>query len=190
MQAKALKLRETSSFVVEWLKAPLVTASVIPSSQRLAKKMVVGLDASVEQVIELGPGTGVFTNAILAAGVSEAALVLVELNAKFATQLQHKYPQATVINGSAESLAHFGLGKADRVISGLPLLSIRDVDVDAILGAAFSVMKPGAALVQFTYGYKCPVKPALMLKHGLMARRENFVLNNFPPAYVYHIYKR
>lgn len=190
MLAKALKLQETSSFIIEWLKAPLVTASVIPSSQRLAKRMVVGLDASAESVIELGPGTGVFTTAILDAGVSEDALVLVELNNKFAAQLRRKYPRATVINGAAEALTHLNLAKADAVISGLPLLSIRDEHIDAILGGVFSVMKPGAALVQFTYGYKCPVKPELMAKHELVAQRESFVLNNFPPASVYHIRKR
>lgn len=190
MLAKALKLQETSSFIVEWLKAPLVTASVIPSSKRLARKMVAGLDASAELVIELGPGTGVFTNAILEAGVSEKKLVLVELNNKFAAQLRRKYPKATVINGAAEALTHLNLDKADAVISGLPLLSIRDEHIDAILGGVFSVMKPGAALVQFTYGYKCPVKSELMAKHGLIARRESFVLNNFPPASVYHIRKR
>ena len=187
---KALKLQETSSFIVEWLKAPLVTASVIPSSRRLAKKMVSGLDPAAQLVIELGPGTGVFTYAILAAGVSEKSLVLVELNNKFALQLRRKYPKATVINGAAEALTHLNLDKADAVISGLPLLSIRDEHIDAILAGAFSVMKPDAALVQFTYGYKCPVKPELMAKHQLVARRESFVLNNFPPASVYHIRKQ
>ena len=190
MLAKALKLQETSSFIIEWLKAPLVTASVIPSSRRLARKMVAGLDSAAELVIELGPGTGVFTNAILEAGVSEEALVLVELNNKFAAQLRCKYPKVTVINGAAEALTHLNLDKADAVISGLPLLSIRDEHIDAILGGVFSVMKPGAALVQFTYGYKCPVKPELMSKHELIARRESFVFNNFPPASVYHVLKR
>lgn len=190
MLAKALKLQETSSFIIEWLKAPLVTASVIPSSKRLARRMVTSLDASAELVIELGPGTGVFTNAILEAGVGEESLVLVELNNKFAAQLRRKYPRAMVINGAAEALTHLNLGKADAVISGLPLLSIRDEHIDAILGGVFSVMKPGAALVQFTYGRKCPIKPELMAKHGLVERRESFVLNNFPPASVYHIYKR
>lgn len=190
MLAKTLKLQETSSFIIEWLKAPLVTASVIPSSQRLARKMVTRLDSSAELVIELGPGTGVFTNAILATGVREEALVLVELNNKFAAQLRRKYPKATVINGAAEALTHLNLDKADTVISGLPLLSIKDEHIDAILGGAFSVMKPGAALVQFTYGYKCPVKQELMHKHDLVARRDSFVLNNFPPASVYHVFKR
>ena len=190
MLARALKLHETSSFIVEWLKSPLVTASVIPSSKRLAKKMVAGLDPSAALVIELGPGTGVFTNELLTIGVKEESLVLVELNNKFASKLRKKYPKALVINGAAEALSHLQLDKADAVISGLPLLSIRDEHIDEILKGTFAVMKPGAALVQFTYGYKSPVKQELLDKHGLVAQRHSFVLNNFPPASVYHIRKK
>ena len=129
MLSKALKLQETSSFIVEWIKSPLVTASVIPSSTRLAKKMVQGLSPDSEQVIELGPGTGVFTNQLLAAGIKEEALVLVELNNKFAGKLRKKYPQATVINGAAEALPRLQLKKANAVVSGLPLLSMRDKQI-------------------------------------------------------------
>ncbi|MEZ5478590.1 MAG: hypothetical protein R3E95_14260 [Thiolinea sp.] len=58
MLSKALKLQETSTFIIEWLKAPLVTASVIPSSKRLARKMVQDIHPGMQSVIELGPGTG------------------------------------------------------------------------------------------------------------------------------------
>lgn len=191
MLARALKLHETSSFIIEWLKSPLVTASVIPSSKRLGRKMVAGLDPSAELVIELGPGTGVFTNELLAAGIREEALVLVELNNKFAGKLRKKYPKALVVNGAAEALSLLQLeNHADAVISGLPLLSIRDEHIDDILSGVFEVMKPEAALVQFTYGYKCPVKPELLKKHELVSQRHSFVLNNFPPASVYHIRKK
>ncbi len=190
MSSKALKLQETSSFIIEWIKSPLVTASIVPSGVRLAKKMVQGLSPDSEQVIELGPGTGVFTNQLLAAGIKEEALVLVELNNKFAGKLRKKYPQATVINGAAEALPRLQLKKANAVVSGLPLLSMRDKQIDAILTGVFGVMQPNGVLVQFTYGYNCPVKKELLQKHGLTASRNSFVINNFPPASVYHITKQ
>lgn len=190
MLSKALKLQETSSFIVEWIKSPLVTASVIPSSTRLAKKMVQGLSPDSHQVIELGPGTGVFTQQLLTAGIQEEALVLVELNNKFAGKLRKKYPKATVINGAAEALPLLQLKKANAVVSGLPLLSMRDKQIDAILKGVFDVMQPGGILVQFTYGYSCPVKKHLLQQHDLVAQRNSFVLNNFPPASVYHITKK
>jgi phospholipid N-methyltransferase len=190
MLSKAVKLQETSAFIVEWIKSPLVTASVIPSSTRLAKKMVQGLDPLSELVIELGPGTGVFTNQLLAAGIKEESLVLVELNHTFADKLRKKYPAATIINGAAEALPRLQLKKANAVVSGLPLLSMRDKQIDLIVGGVFEVMQPGGVLIQFTYGHRCPIKKSILQQHGLVAQRNSFVLNNFPPASVYHISKR
>ncbi len=190
MLSKAVKLQETSAFIVEWIKAPLVTASVIPSSTRLAKNMVQGLDPASELVIELGPGTGVFTHQLLEAGIREASLVLVELNHTFAKKLRKKYPDATVINGAAEALPRLQLKKANAVVSGLPLLSMRDKQVNLIMKGVFEVMQPDGVLVQFTYGHRCPVKKPILQQNGLEAQRNSFVLNNFPPASVYHIRKR
>ena len=190
MISKALKLHETSSFLLEWIKNPLVTASVLPSSERLARKMVKGLDAGIGTVIELGPGTGVFTRQLLACGIPEQNLVLIELNRKFSQKLQTTYPTATVINGAAEALPRLHLKQAGAVISGLPFLSMRDKQIDAILHGAFEVLQTNGVFIQFTYGYKCPVKPYILQNHGLIAERNSFVLNNFPPASVYHIRKR
>lgn len=190
MFTKALKLQETSSFILEWLKSPLVTASVLPSSERLAKRMVRGLTADFEPVIELGPGTGVFTRQLLACGIPEASLILIELNRTFAQKLQAKYPQAQVINGAAEALPRLQLKQAGAVISGLPFLSMRDKQIDEILRGAFAVMRPGGVFIQFTYGHRCPVKKSILEQHGLSAERNSFVLNNFPPASVYHLRKR
>ncbi len=186
MLSKALKLRETSSFMLEWIKSPLVTASVLPSSERLAKKMVKGLDANVGNVIELGPGTGVFTRQLLACGIPEENLILIELNRKFAKTMHEKYPRAKVINGAAEALPRLQLQEVGAVVSGLPFLSMRDKQIDEILHGAFQVLRPDGIFIQFTYGHRSPVKSSILQHHGLVAERSSFVLNNFPPASVYH----
>lgn len=190
MLSKAVKLRETSSFMLEWVKAPLVTASVLPSSERLARKMVKGLSANVGKVVELGPGTGVFTRQLLGCGIPEENLVLIELNRKFAKSMQAHYPKATVVNGAAESLARLNLQDVGAVVSGLPFLSMKDKQIDEILKGAFQVLGPNGVFIQFTYGHRCPVKPQILQHHGLIAERSSFVLNNFPPASVYHIKKK
>ncbi|MFM2319260.1 MAG: putative phospholipid N-methyltransferase [Pseudomonadota bacterium] len=190
MLSKAVKLRETSSFMLEWVKAPLVTASVLPSSERLARKMVKGLNADVGKVIELGPGTGVFTRQLLACGIPEEQLVLIELNRKFAKNIQETYPKAMVVNGAAESLTRLHLKEVGAVVSGLPFLSMKDKQIDDILRGAFQVLKHGGVFIQFTYGHRCPVKAHILQHHGLVAERSSFVLNNFPPASVYHIKKQ
>lgn len=187
MLSKAVKLRETSSFMLEWMKAPLVTASVLPSSERLARKMVKGLSAEVGKVVELGPGTGVFTRQLLACGIPEENLVLIELNRKFAKNMQTHYPKAMVVNGAAESLARLQLTGVGAVVSGLPFLSMKDKQIDEILKGAFQVLEPNGIFIQFTYGHRCPVKSQILKHHGLVAERSSFVLNNFPPASVYHI---
>ncbi|HPE61237.1 MAG: hypothetical protein KDI15_08100 [Thiothrix sp.] len=190
MISKAVKLQETSSFIREWLKSPLVTASVVPSSRRLARKMVRGLHSGMGQVIELGPGTGVFTRELLAVGIPESALVLIELNGRFAADLKQKYPTATVVNGAAEAMSHLQLKRAGAVVSGLPFLSMKDRQIDAILGAAFQVLDQDGVFVQFTYGHRCPVRRETLERHGLFSSRDSFVLNNFPPASVYHLKRK
>jgi len=189
MQQKALKLQETSHFLREWLKAPLITASVIPSSERLAHNMVKTLTVDSGTVIELGPGTGVFTRQLLAQGLREEQLVLIELNACFAHKLRLSYPHATVINDAAEAMQRLNLGQVGAVVSGLPLLSMRDEQISQILHSAFAVLKPQGCFIQFTYGFCCPVKPAILAQQGLTARRKAFVAANLPPASVYHLTK-
>lgn len=190
MITKTLKLNETSSFLLEWVKAPLRTASIIPSSEHLAQKMVKGLSAESGPVIELGPGTGVFTRALLNAGVAEADLTLIELNRTFAYKLKSRYPQSRVFNASAEQLPQLKLAPAGAVVSGLPFLSMRDHIVDEILAGSFKMLKNDGVFIQFTYGHRCPVKAHLLRKHDLVAERSSFVLTNFPPASVYHIRRR
>ncbi|PID50436.1 MAG: SAM-dependent methyltransferase [Proteobacteria bacterium] len=190
MLEKSLKWQETSSFILEWLKAPLVTASILPSSQKLAQHMVKDLPPQANTVIELGPGTGVFTRQLLEHGIAESSLVLIELNTRFARKLKQSYPQATIINGAAEALSHLNIKQADAVISGLPFLSMRDQQIEQILRSSFSVLKQKGVFVQFTYGYRCPAKPHILQQTGLSAKRATVVLGNFPPASVYHFRKK
>jgi phosphatidylethanolamine/phosphatidyl-N-methylethanolamine N-methyltransferase len=177
-------------FFRQWMRAPLSTASVVPSSRFLAERMVAEIPRGAKRVIELGAGTGVFTKAILQRGIPE--LMVVELNAELAQKLRGQYPAAHIVTGDACCLAQlaqrtpgFENAKVDAVVSGLGFLNMPNAIVEQIVHSAFQVLTPGAPLIQFTYGPKSPISDAITKKLGLTATRASFTLRNFPPASVY-----
>jgi phosphatidylethanolamine/phosphatidyl-N-methylethanolamine N-methyltransferase len=144
-------------------------------------------------VIELGPGTGVFTRALLARGVKECDLTLVECNTDFVPLLQARFPEARVLGKDAARLDPLDLRaneKVAAVISGLPLLAMSHRKVFAILAAAFGCLRRGGALYQFTYGLTCPVRRPYLDRLGLKATRVGCAIRNMPPATVYRISRR
>lgn len=159
------------------------------SGPALAAAITAEIDPAAGPVLELGPGTGVFTRALLANGVAESDLVLVELDQKLAARLRMAFPQALVLCCKAGSVtAELLEGRRPAaVVSGLPLLNFPDEEVERIIAAAFAVCAPGAALYQFTYGPKCPVAREIRARLGLSAERTTRIWRNVPPASVYRI---
>ena len=180
-------------FFKAWLAAPLRVAAIAPSGPALARAITAGIGPESMPVIEFGPGTGVFTQAILDAGVDPERLIVVEAGAAFAALMRQRFPRVRLVEGCAGSLAGvplFGQGQAGAVVSGLPILSMPKPVVRAILTKAFSELRPGGAMLQFTYGYRCPVAEAVLDDLGLVARRTATVIVNAPPASVYRIERR
>ncbi|MDQ6436430.1 methyltransferase domain-containing protein [Mesorhizobium sp. LHD-90] len=177
-------------FFRSWVSAPMRVAAVAPSGPVLARLITQEISPRDGPVLELGPGTGVFTRALLARGVPESDLTLIEFGSEFAKLLALRFPQARVISLDAARLAQAGLfepGSVGVAVSGLPLLSMPLDKVEAILAGVFAVLKPGGALYQFTYGPRCPVPPAILGRNGLQATRTGWALRNIPPATVYRI---
>ncbi|MFB4375028.1 methyltransferase domain-containing protein [Agrobacterium sp. CR_3] len=180
-------------FFRAWLSAPLRVASVTPSGRALSSLMTTEISAETGTVIELGPGTGVFTEALLHRGVSEENLVLVEYGAEFANQLSDRFPAAKTVQMDAAHLRKLLLhtsAPVGAVVSGLPLLSMPLRKVHAILEGAFSHLRHGGAFYQFTYGPKCPIARPLLDRLGLKATHIGWTLANIPPAAVYRISRR
>jgi phosphatidylethanolamine/phosphatidyl-N-methylethanolamine N-methyltransferase len=102
---KPLRLDDEVRFLRSWIEKPLHMGAVMPSSKLLARTMAqyVAVD-SKGPVIELGPGTGAITNALLEHGVDQKRLVLVEYNPGFCALLRDRYPQARVVQGDAYAL--------------------------------------------------------------------------------------
>lgn len=184
---------ERFAFFKAWLAAPLRVASIVPSSTRLAAAMTREVSAATGPILELGPGTAVFTRALLARGVAEEDLVLVESGPEFIGTLRQQFPKATLLATDAamlDAVRPFDAQKAGAAISGLPLLAMPARKVAAILHGVFGQMRAGGALYQFTYGPRSPVPRRLLDSLDLRAERICTVYANLPPASVYRITAR
>lgn len=198
MKDEALKTRKPGAwtFFRQWLKNPLRTAAVAPSSPELAAAMIAELPDDARRVIELGGGTGAITRALLAAGIADRDLLVLELNEELHAHLHLRFPQVPVLLGDARSLpalaranGYLDQGPADAIVSGLGLLTMPPQLQRSLLSAAFECLRPDGTFVQFTYGPAAPVADAVMRELGLHVRRGEFILRNVPPATVY-VYTR
>jgi phosphatidylethanolamine/phosphatidyl-N-methylethanolamine N-methyltransferase len=141
-------------------------------------------------VIELGPGTGPVTEALLAQGIDPSRLVLVEFDPIFCRLLRARYPAATVVQGDAYGLKRLLTGvlqqPAAGVVSGLPLFTKPLRMRLRLLFEAFGLMSPGAPFVQFTYNAVAPIPKRL---DRVSAEASERVWMNIPPARVW-VYRR
>src|SRR5215472_13668134 len=159
---KPLRLDDEVRFLRSWIEKPLHMGAVMPSGKLLARTMAQYVDINSEgPVIELGPGTGAITNALIEHGVEQKRLVLVEYNPGFCALLRDRYPQAKVVQGDAYKL-RTSLGQAleapaSAVVSGLPLVTKPMLTRLKLIRDAFTALAPGAPFVQFTYSVAPPI---------------------------------
>ena len=172
-------------FLRQLARNPVQTSAIVPSSGFLARAMVAGLGPNSGRVIEFGPGTGVFTRAILKAGVRPKDLTLFEMNPEFADHLRSAFPGVAVHVAGAQTVTQHCETGVGTVISGLPLLSMPTEIRRAIVGGAFNVLRKGGAMVQFTYGPKPPLDDGSFAALGLTHERRSKIWLNLPPATVY-----
>lgn len=195
MEAKLLSRHEARSrwvFFRQWLKNPVATAAIAPSSRRLARRMIAELPSECRRVIEFGGGTGAITRALLAHGLAPEDVLVIELNPDLYRHLRRSFPAVRVVQGDArdcprlaEECGFAAGGPADAVVSGLGLLAMPRAEQRAVLAAAFSVLAPEGCLIQFTYGPVNPVPAELLLELGLAATRSRLTWWNLPPATVW-----
>jgi phosphatidylethanolamine/phosphatidyl-N-methylethanolamine N-methyltransferase len=190
--AKKHRLDDEVRFIRSWLEKPLETGAVAPSSKILARTMARYVDPNVAgPVIELGPGTGPVTEALVAQGVDPSRLVLVEYNPMFCRLLRTRYPAATIVQGDAYGLRR-ALGKlipqraAAAVVSGLPIVTKAMRTRLRLINEALSFLLPGAPFIQFTYAV-APLLPRAIA--GVRAEASERIWLNLPPARVW-IYRR
>jgi phosphatidylethanolamine/phosphatidyl-N-methylethanolamine N-methyltransferase len=171
------------------LQNPKQVSALAPSSRYLAHAMAEGLGPKTGRVVEFGPGTGRLTRAILKAGVPPRHLDLFELDNDFVRHLHQHFPGVAVHHLGADRADDVVAPGVGAVVSGLPLLSMPPVVREAIVGAAFRILAPGAPFIQFTYGPKPPLPPESVERLGLRFEPGAKVWLNLPPARVYRFYR-
>lgn len=190
--AHSARKGDEARFLKSWFDQPFVTGAVSPSGRALAETMAGYVDPSdFGPVIELGPGTGPVTEALLRRGIAEERLVLIEFNPEFVSLLRQRFPLAQVIEGDAYGLANTMNGllteKAAAVISSLPLFTKPEEQRLKLLADAFAMMHKGAPFIQFTYATVSPMP----LKMGGFATGDYLsevsprIWLNLPPARVW-----
>jgi len=184
------------TFFRQWLRNPRAMAAFAPSSRQLARQMIQQLPPGAHHVVELGGGTGVFTQALLEHGIAPGALLVLELNEELHQLLHQRFPSVRIVCGDAQQLQSIvgdsGFapdGKVDAVISGLGLLSMSRPTQRAILEGVFAVLADEGRFIQFTYGPASPVSRELLNELGLNVHRAGIAWMNVPPATVY-VYTR
>ncbi len=184
------RLADEARFFKTWMENPLGTGAVSPSGRFLARTMACYVDPAARgPVVELGPGTGPVTEALLQRGVARERLVLVEYDAHFCQLLARRYPGVRIVRGDAYSLAETLKGildaPASAVVSSLPLRTRPERDRLRLLDNAFSLLSPGGAFVQFTYGIASPMPHRMGSGPEFESEVSHPVWLNLPPARVW-----
>jgi len=177
---------EHLNFLRGLISKPRNVGAVAPSSPALARAIASHVDPSREgPVLELGPGTGVVTEALIARGVPEGQLVAIEYDKEFAELVARRFPHVRVIQGDAFEFAHT-LGELARtqfaaIVSGLPLLLHPPEKRRALIESALDHLQPGAPYVQFSYGLHAAIAPS----DRYTIKRASVIWLNIPPATVW-----
>ncbi|HEY8122132.1 MAG TPA: methyltransferase domain-containing protein [Myxococcota bacterium] len=178
---------ESLVFLQAFLRRPQQVASVVPSSRFLERRLVslAGI-GSAQLVVELGPGTGGTTRALLAALPPDARLLCIELDADFAQRLRRETdPRLIVHHGSAEQLdeilAAHGLGAPDAVISGIPFSIIPPAIGARIIASIRRTLAVGGCFL----AYQVRGTVAELAKPVLGEPDTTLELLNIPPVRVF-----
>lgn len=175
-------------FLFEYIKNPKLVGAVAPSGKRLAEKMINNIDfKNAKCVVEYGPGTGVFTEKILARVKDDTIVLLVEINKEFYNILKKQYghkKNVIIANDSAENidkiLKENDIEEVDYIVSGLPFASLpREVSC-SILNKTSKLVSKNTEFITFQYS----LFKLKFLREYFRNIKYKIVVQNMPPAYV------
>ncbi len=180
----ASRFDEEIRFFKTWMDKPKAMGAVLPTSNVTARRMASLINPGCgDPVLELGPGTGVITKAILACGVRPAQLYSIEYTEAFIPQLKSDFPGVNVIHGNAfeldDVLPDMGDGRFDTIISAIPLLNFAVKQRVELLNELFDRLNPGRPIVQISYGPVSPIPPDW---RTYSVEPFDWMVRNIPPA--------
>ena len=180
-------------FFREFLANPMQIGAILPSSPSLAREITAPIDfEDAKVIVEFGPGTGSFTEVLLARKKKDTRLIAVEINSTMADEIAKKHPEVDLVRGGAENLVDYlkerDVDHVDAIVCGLPFAQFPPRLQEKILGGVVKALKPGGLFLSFTYYHS----NALPTTHRYRARLKKLfrsvrripVLRNVPPAYV------
>jgi phosphatidylethanolamine/phosphatidyl-N-methylethanolamine N-methyltransferase len=195
MQGEALDrshrrvLADGAHFFRSLIAAPQLTGAVAPSGRALARAMAAAAgSAPRDLIVELGPGTGPVTQALIESGVAPEQLVLLEYDPGFCGILKERFAPRAIVQGDAYdlpgALMEFAGQPIAAVVSSLPLLNQPPRRRAKLIADAFALMGPAGVFVQFTYGLVSPI-PREACAERYSAHRGRRIWRNLPPACVW-----
>lgn len=187
-------LREHLLIFSRFLRSPRTVGALSASSRALALGVVDESNmAEALRVVELGPGTGALTGAIVERLHPQARFLAVDIDPEFVKQVRQRWPSVECICASAESLDALlderSLAPVDRIISGLPFASLPAPMTARILECVEKSLRPGGRFTTFQYVYSYPMPAAVAFRRDLSARMHSepakrLVMRNVAPAWV------
>lgn len=176
-------VKDWLSFVERMARNPRAIGAISPASPALAEAMAAQVEfGRPGRVLELGPGTGAITKALVRRGLGAERVVAVEADPGFARMLRTRFPGLELVEGDATDAARIEqLGPFTGIISSLPLLNFPPHDRVALVLALLRLLPAGAPFVQYSYG----VRPPLPRSPDLKVTLADKVWRNLPPARVW-----
>jgi phospholipid N-methyltransferase len=187
-------LREHLLIASKFLRNPRTVGAVSASSKSMAREMVRELPTDKPvHVVELGPGTGSFTRAIVERLAPGSRFLAIELDREFVERLRPRWPSVEFVLGSAVELEQLvtkrNMQPVDHIVSGLPFASLPVEDSRRIMDGIQHVLRPGGTFTTFQYlhGYWMP--PGRVFRREMRLRmggphHRRLVLKNFPVSFI------
>jgi phosphatidylethanolamine/phosphatidyl-N-methylethanolamine N-methyltransferase len=189
------KIREYGRFVREFIRHPVMTGAIAPSSTALAHAMLKPVNFfQVRVIAELGSGTGSFTRHILDRRLRHTRFIALETNPAFITSLTGRWEPSSFVQRSARELRQVlhegGLHKAGAIVSGLPWAGFQAGLQKDILEQVSASLEPGGVFVTFAYLHGLVLPGGIRFRrllnpHFTSVERSKMVWTNLPPAFVY-----
>jgi phospholipid N-methyltransferase len=187
-------IREHVLFFSRFLRSPRTVGAVTASSRALAEAMIQELDlARPGRIVELGPGTGVFTAAIVERLGAETEFLALDIDPAFVARINARWPSIECVCGSAEQLdaiaAQRGMLPIDHIVSGLPFVSLPPQVTAQIITSISRTLRPGGTFTTFSYlpayGFPAGIAFRRSMSAGLNSQPSvRLVVRNMPPVVV------
>ena len=190
-EAKSMRAAEDrqdlARFFATWVRHPMKMGAVAPSSASYCDRMVRLSNTRLDgPILELGPGLGAVTKALLRAGVEAQRITSIEYDGDFATALSERFPKIGVVCGDGfdldATLGDGGETKFATILLAIPIVRFSMAKRQALLGRYLDRLLPGGNITQLSYLWKPPVDP---VPGRFSVSSSPIVWGNVPPARVW-----